>query len=128
MENENDQEKDLAFEKLWSSYAQRRAQAIVWKVLQKIILTKKSLQNKCILQPYDDTSCTLSGDDEENIGHLFFNCSFTSRILNFYVWTKLLMVQNYDPIGSFLQHDNFFNLDSNASKSTTMWVCIIRII
>lgn len=79
----NDQEKMYNF--LWKSYAPRRVQTIVWKVLKMGMPTRESLKRTGVITDQDDTSCAFCGETTENISHLFFTCRFGSQI-----WSNLL--------------------------------------
>ncbi|KAL8526044.1 hypothetical protein ACS0TY_015314 [Phlomoides rotata] len=73
------------FDRMWSSSAPKRHQAIVWKVLKERMPTRDQLRRRGIIPASGEASCVLCSDHEENISHVFFHCNFSSEI-----WCKIL--------------------------------------
>lgn len=85
----NGQQYHKAFKNVWRSFAPRRTQTIIWKMLHQQLPTKDSLIAKNVIISNGDNICALCGSCEEKLYHIFFGCLFAVQIWNeIFQWIK----------------------------------------
>ncbi|KAL8508390.1 hypothetical protein ACS0TY_018850 [Phlomoides rotata] len=119
-----DQQRQAAFHRLWKSYAPRRYQAIVWKLLHNRLPTKEKLQRMGIIPVSEDIKCALCGEDDKTIDHLLGKCRIVHSIwAKIYEWLESSMVLHIDPRINLLQHSLILGRGKNERIASTIWIC-----
>ncbi|KAL8469918.1 hypothetical protein ACS0TY_032692 [Phlomoides rotata] len=69
----------MRFSKLWKSWAVRKATTTAWKILKDRMTTTDNLGGRGISLSSDELKCQLCKEQDESIGHLFFNWQLTKK-------------------------------------------------
>ncbi|KAL8556294.1 hypothetical protein ACS0TY_003931 [Phlomoides rotata] len=123
-EESADQLCSIAFKRLWKSFAPRRYQAIIWKLLHNRMPTKDRLQRIGIIPASEATTCALCGEEKETAIHLFLFCSFAREVWSkIQGWLGITMVPHYTPSINFLQFGEIMGQGEKEKIISTIWVC-----
>ncbi|KHN47558.1 hypothetical protein glysoja_039938, partial [Glycine soja] len=108
---------------LWELKIPPKAAVFTWRLLKDKLPTRANLiRGNVIIQ---DTVCPLCGLEQEEVGHLFFNCK---RIVGLW-WESMTWVQAQgplptSPVDHFLQFCDGFGAHINHSSWCGWWVAL----
>ncbi|XP_028193289.1 uncharacterized protein LOC114378902 [Glycine soja] len=108
---------------LWKLKIPPKAAVFTWRLLKDRLPTRANLiRGNVIIQ---DTVCPLCGLEQEEVGHLFFNCK---RIVGLW-WESMTWVQAQGPLPTsavdhFLQFCDGFGAHINHSSWCGWWVAL----
>ncbi|KAH1241592.1 putative ribonuclease H protein [Glycine max] len=108
---------------LWKLKIPPKAAVFTWRLLKGRLPTRANLiRGNVIIQ---DTVCPLCGLEQEEVGHLFFNCK---RIVGLW-WESMTWVQAQgplptSPVDHFLQFCDGFGAHINHSSWCGWWVAL----
>ncbi|XP_040863163.1 uncharacterized protein [Glycine max] len=112
---------------LWKLKIPPKAAVFTWRLLKDRLPTRANLiRGNVIIQ---DTVCPLCGLEQEEVGHLFFNCK---RIVGLW-WESMTWVQAQgplptSPVDHFLQFCDGFGAHINHSSWCGWWVALTNTI
>lgn len=105
----------------WIKWCPPKINAFIWKLLLDRIPTRVNLRKRKILHELVSPCCFLCNEDvDETSSHLFFNCSFSSKI-----WSALgnWLDTNITMMGDAKEHlEAFSNLCPKKSKE--LWLSL----
>ena len=108
---------------LWKLKIPPKAAVFTWRLLQDRLPTRANLLRRNVI--IQDIVCPLCGLDQEEVGHLFFNCK---RIVGLW-WESMTWVQVHgplpaSPVDHFLQFCDGFGAHINHSSWCGWWVAL----
>ncbi|KAL8465386.1 hypothetical protein ACS0TY_034766 [Phlomoides rotata] len=120
------QEQKIAYNKLWNSYASRRYQVIVWKILHNRLPTKERLQRMGIIPGSGDIKCAMCSEENETSIHLVANCRIVHNIwTKIYEWLGIAMVPYNDPRVNLLQDSEILGHGKKKRIASTIRTCTV---
>ncbi|KAL8479392.1 hypothetical protein ACS0TY_026317 [Phlomoides rotata] len=119
-----EQNQKITYHRLWNSFAPRRYQDIVWKILHNQLPTKDRLQRMGIISESEDIKCALCDEENETATHLMTNFR-TGHIIwaRVYEWLGTAMVPRSDSRINLLQHREILGRGKMKRIASTIWIC-----
>ncbi|KAL5187545.1 hypothetical protein HKD37_05G013203 [Glycine soja] len=108
---------------LWHMKIPPKDAVFTWKLLRDRLPTRANLSRRGVI--IQDIACPLCGDEQEEVGHLFFNCK---QIIGLW-WESMSWIQAMgplpaSPVDHFLQFCDGFGAEKNHSTCCGWWVAL----
>ena len=108
---------------IWKMKIPPRAAVFTWRLLKDRLPTRVNLIRRSVI--IQEAACPLCGQEQEEVGHLFFNCK---RIVGLW-WESMRWIQVVgplpaSPVDHFLQFCDGFGADINHSSWCGWWVAL----
>ncbi|KAH1240679.1 hypothetical protein GmHk_07G018478 [Glycine max] len=124
MLNNNASGSDVSiFKLIWKLKVPPRAAVFTWRLLKDRLPTKGNLLRRNVL--LQDVGCPLCGQEQEEVGHLFFNCK---RIMPLWWesmgWVRAVGPLPASPASHLAQFCEGFGVNINQSRWCGWWVAL----
>ncbi|KAL8461411.1 hypothetical protein ACS0TY_032760 [Phlomoides rotata] len=115
-----------SYNKLWKSWAIRKATSTAWKILRNRAATTDNLERRGISFSPNELKCKFCKAHAESISHLFFSCPFAvqlwNKILN---WLGICSALHEDPTKHWLQFGLCLGGDVLRKVANTIWIATV---
>ena len=111
------------FQTLWKLKIPPRAGVFSWRLIKDRLPTRANLLRRNV--PIQDTMCPLCGSQQEEAGHLFFNCKMTMGLWwESMRWSQVIGALSADPASHFIQFCDGFGAGRNHSRWCGWWIAL----
>ncbi|KAL8554378.1 hypothetical protein ACS0TY_002529 [Phlomoides rotata] len=114
-----------SYNKLWKSWAIRKATSTTWKILRNRAATTGNLERRGISFSRDELKCKFCKAQAESISYLFFTCPFSVQLWNKLLnWLGICSALHEDPTKHWLQFGLCLGGDVLRKATSTIWIAI----
>jgi len=111
------------FQTLWKLKIPPRAGVFSWRLIKDRLPTRANLLRRNVT--IQDTMCPLCGSQQEEAGHLFFNCKMTMGLWwESMRWSQVIGALSADPASHFIQFCDGFGAGRNHSRWCGWWIAL----
>ncbi|KAG4995202.1 hypothetical protein GYH30_031756 [Glycine max] len=103
------------FQTIWKLKIPPRAAVFSWRLIKDRLPTRHNLLRRNV--PIQETECPLCGNEQEDAGHLFFNCKMTRGLWwESMRWKQVVGALSVSPASHFVQFCDGFGVGRNHSR------------
>ena len=111
------------FQTIWKLKIPPRVGVFSWRLIKDRLPTRANLLRRNV--PIQDTMCPLCGIEQEEAGHLFFNCKMTMGLWwESMRWTQVIGALPANPASHFIQFCDGFGAGRNHSRWCGCWIAL----
>lgn len=116
----------LAFNRIWKSWAFRKASITAWKIVKGRIATADELEKRGVSSGPNFLSCKLCLEDPESVSHLFFSCKMASSLWSSILkWLGVAMALHSNPFIHFLQFSDCLGKGKFSKIASSLWIITV---
>ncbi|KAL8468555.1 hypothetical protein ACS0TY_031670 [Phlomoides rotata] len=115
-----------SYNKMWKSWAIRKATSTTWKILKERVPTTDNLGRRWINFSPEELKCKFCKAQDESISHVFFTCQFSSQLWNKILsWLGISSALQEDPTKHWLQFEMCLGDGVLRKAANTIWIAMV---